>query len=70
MSDNITKPKYHLRALIYETGLLGEEISDVIGPKQEDWLEQIREILLDESDARWLIRRLQDRRIVKLEGGL
>ena len=59
-----------LRALIYETELLAEEISDVISPKQEYWLEWIREILLDESDARWLIRRLQDRRIVKLEGGL
>lgn len=59
-----------LRALIYETELLAEEIGDVISPRQEGWLEWICEILLDESDARWLIRRLQDRHIVKLEGGL
>ena len=59
-----------LRALIYETELLAEEISDVISPKQEDWLEWIREILLEESDARWLIQRLQDRGIVSQEGGL
>lgn len=58
-----------LRALIFETELLAEEIGDVISPKQEDWLEWIREILLEESDARWLIRRLQDRRIVKLDEG-
>lgn len=59
-----------LRALIYETELLAEEIGDVISPTQEDWLERIREILLDESDARWLIQRLQDRGIVNQEGGL
>lgn len=59
-----------LRALIYETELLAEEIGDVISPTQEDWLERIREILIDESDARWLIQRLQDRGIVNQEGGL
>lgn len=59
-----------LRALIYETELLAEEIGDVISPTQEDWLERIREILMDESDARWLIQRLQDRGIVNQEGGL
>lgn len=56
-----------LRALIYETELLGEEIGDVISPKQEDWLEWIREILLEESDARWLIQRLIERGIVYTE---
>lgn len=56
-----------LRALIYETELLAEEISDVISPKQEDWLELIREILLEESDARWLIQRLIERAIVYTE---
>lgn len=59
-----------LRALIYETELLAEEIGDVISPTQEDWLERIREILMDESDARWFIQRLQDRGIVNQEGGL
>ena len=59
-----------LRALIYETELLAEEIGDVISPTQEDWLKRIREILMDESDARWLIHRLQDRGIVNQEGGL
>ena len=59
-----------LRALIYETELLAEEIGDVISPTQEDWLERIREILMDESDARWLIQQLQDRGIVNQEGGL
>lgn len=56
-----------LRALIYDTELLAEEIGDAISPKQEDWLEQIREILLDESDARWLIQRLIERGIVYTE---
>lgn len=56
-----------LRALIYETELLAEEIGDVISPKQEDWLEWIREILLEESDARWLIQRLIERGIVCTE---
>ena len=56
-----------LRALIRETELLAEEIGDVISPKQEDWLEWIREILLEESDARWLIQRLIERGIVYTE---
>lgn len=56
-----------LRAFIYETELLAEEIGDVISPQQEDWLEQIREILLEESDARWLIQRLIERGIVYTE---
>ena len=56
-----------LRALIYETELLAEEIGDVISPTQEDWLERIREILLEESDARWLIQRLIERAIVYTE---
>lgn len=56
-----------LRALIRETELLAEEIGDAISPKQEDWLERIREILLDESDARWLIQRLIERGIVYTE---
>lgn len=56
-----------LRALIYETELLAEEIGDVISPTQEDWLERIREILMDESDARWLIQRLKDHGIIRLE---
>lgn len=56
-----------LRALIHETELLAEEIGDVISPKQEDWLERIREILLDESDARWLIQRLIERGMVYTE---
>lgn len=61
MSDSITK---FIEALPERS----KTLTDVISPKQEDWLEWIREILLDESDARWLIRRLQDRHIVKLEG--
>lgn len=56
-----------LRALIHETELLAEEIGDAISPKQEDWLEWIRETLLDESDARWLIQRLIERGIVYTE---
>ena len=56
-----------LRALIYETELLAEEIDDVISPTQEDWLERIREILWEESDARWLIQRLIERGIVYTE---
>lgn len=56
-----------LRALIRETELLAEEIGDVISPKQEDWLEWIHEILLEESDARWLIQRLIERGIVYTE---
>ena len=61
MSDSITK---FIEALPERS----KTLTDVISPKQEDWLEWIREILLDESDARWLIRRLQARHIVKLEG--
>jgi len=46
------------------------EVLKVVGtntPKQEDWLDWMLYVLRDELDARWLIRRLQERGIVTLE---
>lgn len=46
------------------------EVLKVVGtntPKQEDWIDWMLYVLRDELDARWLIRRLQERGVVTLE---
>lgn len=56
-----------LRAFIYEIELLEDELDDLMSPAQERWLHQIHDILMEESDARWFIQRLQDRGIVHVK---
>ena len=65
MSDNIAEPRYNCVILTN-----GSEVVSEVNGRQINRLERIREILTDESDARWLIQRLQDRGIVNQEGGL
>lgn len=61
---------YQLQTFLHEVELLAEESEAAITPEIENWLWLIRSIITDELDARWLIRRLQDRGIVNQEGGL
>lgn len=61
---------YQLQTFLHEMEFLAEEYDTAITPEIENWLWLIRSIITDELDARWLIRRLQDRGIVTQEGGL
>ncbi|BCL52101.1 hypothetical protein [Siphovirus Jomon_CT89] len=58
-----------LRTFIYEIDLLGDELDGLMSPEQVKWIDSIHDILMEESDARWLIQRLQDHGIVHLERG-
>lgn len=62
MSDSITKPRYNCVVLTN-----GSEVVSEVNGRQISRLERIREILLEESDARWLIQRLIERGIVYTE---
>lgn len=58
LSDN------QIKAIIDEVEVL--KVAGTNTPKQEDWLDWMLYVLRDELDARWLIRRLQERGIVTL----
>lgn len=53
-----------IKAIIDEIEVL--KVAGTNTPKQEDWLDWMLYVLRDELDARWLIRRLQERGIVTL----
>ena len=53
-----------IKAIINEIEVL--KVAGTNTPKQEDWLDWMLYVLRDELDARWLIRRLQERGIVTL----
>ena len=53
-----------IKAIIDEIEVL--KVAGTNTPKQEDWLDWMLYVLRDELDARWLIRRLQERGIVAL----
>jgi len=61
---------YQLQTFLHELEFLTEESGAAITPEIENWIWLIHSIITDELDARWLIRRLQDRGIVSQEGGL
>jgi hypothetical protein len=54
-----------IKAIIDEVEVL--KVAGTNTPKQEDWLDWMLYVLRDELDARWLIRRLQERGVVTLE---
>lgn len=54
-----------IKAIIDEVEVL--KVAGTNTPKQEDWLDWMLYVLRDELDARWLIRRLQERGIVRLD---
>ena len=56
-----------LWSLICKVDLLQEELGDLLNPSQEDWVRRLYDILIEEWDARWLLMRLHDRGIIRLE---
>lgn len=47
--------------------LLQEQLSELATPRQEDWLKEIYNILVEEWDARWFLQKLQEHGIIRLE---
>lgn len=56
-----------LWSLICKVDLLQEELGDLLNPSQEDWIKRLYDILIEEWDARWLLMRLHDHGIIRLE---
>lgn len=56
-----------LWSLICKVDLFQEELGDLLNPSQEDWIKRLYDILIEEWDARWLLMRLHDHGIIRLE---
>lgn len=58
-----------LTALQYELDMFREDYDDFLTPEQIEWFNQLYDIVASELDARWLLKKLEERRIVMIERG-
>lgn len=56
-----------LTTLQYELDMFREDFDDFLTPEQVEWFNQLCDIVSSELDARWLLKKLDERRIVKIE---
>lgn len=56
-----------LNALQYELDMFREDFDDFLTPEQVEWFNRMYDIVSSEIDARWLLKKLEERRIVKIE---
>ena len=56
-----------LTALQYELDMFREDFDDFLTPEQVEWFNRMYDIVASEIDARWLLKKLEERRIVKIE---
>ena len=58
-----------LNALQYELDMFREDFDDFLTPEQVEWFNRMYDIVSSELDTRWLLKKLEERRIVKIERG-
>lgn len=58
-----------LTALQYELDMFREDLDDLLTPEQVDWFDRMYDIVSYELDARWLLKKLEERHIVRIERG-
>ena len=58
-----------LTSLQYELDMFREDFDDFLTPEQVEWFNRMYDIVSSELDARWLLKKLEERRIVKIERG-
>ena len=58
-----------LTTLQYELDMFREDFDDLLTPEQVEWFNEMYDIVSSELDARWLLKKLEERRIVKIERG-
>lgn len=58
-----------LTALQYELDMFREDYDDFLTPKQVEWFDRLYDIVSSELDARWLLKKFEDRHIVSIERG-
>ena len=56
-----------LTALQYELDMFREDFDDFFTPEQVEWFDSMYDIVASELDARWLLKKLEERHIVKFE---
>lgn len=56
-----------LTSLQYELDMFREDFDDFLTPEQVEWLNQLYDIVASELDARWLLKKLEERHIVRIE---
>ena len=58
-----------LTALQYELDMFREDFDDFLTPEQVEWSNRLYDAVSSELDARWLLKKLEERHIVKIERG-
>ena len=66
--ESLTEEK--LMALQYELDMFREDFDDFLAPEQVEWFDRLYDIVTSEIDARWLLKKLEERNIVKIERGI
>lgn len=56
-----------LTSLQYELDMFREDFHDFLTPEQVDWFDRMYDIVACELDARWLLKKLEERHIVRIE---
>lgn len=56
-----------LTSLQYELDMFREDFDDFLTPEQVDWFDRMYDIVACELDARWLLKKLEERHIVQIE---
>lgn len=56
-----------LNALQYELDMFREDFDDFLTPEQVEWFNRMYDIVSSEIDTRWLLKKLEGRRIVMIE---
>lgn len=56
-----------LTSLQYELDMFREDFDDCLTPEQVDWFDRMYDIVSHELDARWLLKKLEERHIVQIE---
>lgn len=58
-----------LTSLQYELDMFREDFDDFLTPEQVEWFDRLYDIVASELDARWLLKKLEERHIVRIERG-
>lgn len=56
-----------LTSLQYELDMFREDFDDFLTPEQVDWFDRMYDIVACELDARWLLKKFEERHIVRIE---
>ena len=56
-----------LTSLQYELDMFREDFDDFLTPEQVEWFDRMYDIVTSELEARWLLKKLEERHIVRIE---